>query len=214
MKKIKIFLFENDWMCAEAVRSIIKQCGDFELIGEAADASEGIQKVFESQPDIILMDIRMDGDVDGIAATRQILKKNPGLKILIFTSYPDEKNLHDSISAGISGYLLKEEVNDPQIIIKAIRSIYNGDAYLTPSVIRKIFNIIQRNNHIFLYDLTKRELEILVLMGTGKSNKQIAGELYISQDTVKNHISNIFSKMGVKNRTEAVILAQKKGVIQ
>lgn len=212
MKKIKVFLFEDDWMCIEAIRSIFSQYNDFELIGESIDADKGIRSVFELQPDIILMDIRLDGELDGILATRKILKKLPDVKIVIFTSYPDEQSLQDSILAGVSGYLLKDEVNNPKIIIQAIRSIYNGNAYLTPSVIKNIFNIVKKNSQLSIYDLTKRELEILALMGQGKSNNLISKELFISKYTVKNHVANIFSKMEVKNRTEAVLLAQKGGI--
>jgi NarL family two-component system response regulator LiaR len=215
MQPIKIFLFEDEWLVREALASIIEK-SDFEMqiVGEADNAESGVKTALEAKPDVVLMDLRLNGHMSGIDAIRQLTAKQPAIKTVIFTSFPGEETLRDAVAAGAQGYLLKREVTDPAIIIKAIQEVNDGHSFLTPSMTAKILNIVRKSKNDDKYNLTDREKEILGLIAEGNANKQIAGILNIDERTVANHVSRILEKMGAKNRTDAVVKARDEGIIQ
>ena len=215
MSPIKVFIFEDEWMVREALTSIIeKSDSELQTVGEADNAESGVKAALEAKPDVVLMDLRLKGHMSGIDAMRQLIAKQPAIKTVIFTSFPDEETLRDAVAAGAQGYLLKREVTDPAIIIKAILEVNAGHSYLTPSMTAKILDIVRKSKNDDKFNLTDREKEILGLIAEGNANKQIAGILNIDERTVANHVSRILDKMDAKNRTDAVVKARNEGIIK
>ncbi|MBN1798732.1 MAG: response regulator transcription factor [Spirochaetales bacterium] len=212
--KIRVFIIEDEWMWSEAIISVLKKRSDILLLGEAKSAEAGLLKIKELRPDIILMDIRLQGGLSGIQATAEVVRTTKHTKVIVFTIDPDEEHLYAAIKAGAAGYLLKKEVNDPEILIKAISEVHRGQAFITPAVTRKVLNIIREiKNPDNRYNLSNREKEILRHMSEGKPNKEIAYALGIHERTVANHISNIFRKLEVGNRVEAVKKARDQKLL-
>ncbi|MEC4676055.1 MAG: response regulator transcription factor [Nitrospirota bacterium] len=210
---IRIFIFEDHWMCREALVSVLNKESGIEVLGSTGNVRKGIEEVIGIRPEVVLMDIRFHGENLGIGATSTIKDKLPETNVIIFTEFPDEETLQSAVKAGASGFLLKNEVQDPDIIINAIQAVHHGDAYMTPSMTSKILKVMKRLTDSRKYELTKRELQILKLITDGNDNKGIAGALDIETRTVANHVSNILFKLNVKNRTEAAAIARKEGLI-
>jgi len=215
----RVFIFEDNWMCREALVSVLSKVDGIEVVGASEEVQEGLDRALKVKPDVVLMDIRFktkasDKQEDlGIKATSVLTEKLPDVKVIVFTDFPDEDNLHGAVKAGASGYLLKAEVQDPDIIVQAINSVYRGEAYMTPSMTAKILKVVKKLSKDCKYDITKREREIMRLIAEGKDNKEIAKTLNINVRTIANHVSNILFKMDAKNRTEAAVIARKDGVI-
>ena len=211
---IRVFVFEDEWMCREAIQSVIERASGMEVVGAAAHAAHAAEDVAALKPDVILMDIRLQGGIDGIQATEILARRCPGARVVIFTSFPDPDTLNAAILAGASGYLLKEETGNPDILIQAIREVFQGNAYMTPRISAEILKVIRKPSHRNPFGLTRREFEILRLMADGMNNRTIAQTLVIQERTVANHVSNILFKINAKNRTEAVCIARKQGLLQ
>ncbi len=210
---VRLFIFEDHWMCREALVSVLNKEGGIEVLGATGNVRKGLEEVIRIKPEVVLMDIRFHGENLGIEATSKIKDKLPETNVIIFTEYPDEDTLQNAVKAGASGFLLKREVQDPDILIKAIRTVHHGDAYMTPSMTSKILKVMKRLTDSSKYELTKRELQILKLITDGNDNKKIAKELDIETRTVANHVSNILFKLNVGNRTKAAAIARKEGLI-
>jgi two-component system response regulator DegU len=213
MKRIKIFILEDEWMWAEAIISVINKTRQMELVGEAESFEIGEAKILAAKPDVVLADIRLKGEKTGIHATKEIMKKLPSAKVIIFTVDPQEEMLSAAVKAGAQGYLLKKEITEPQTLIKAIEAVANSEAYITPAIAKKMLAILKTRSQEDRFGLSKREKEIIGLIKDGKTNAQIAAALYICERTVANHLSNIFTKLDVQNRTEAVIKAVKEKLL-
>jgi DNA-binding NarL/FixJ family response regulator len=212
---IKVFIFEDHWMCREALVSVLGKEQGLEITGAVGDVREGMAECTRIKPDVVLMDVLFHGERLGIEATSTLQGKLPDTKVIIFTEFPDEETLQSAINAGASGFLLKKEVQDPEIIVNAIHTVHRGDAYMTPLMTAKILKVVQRlSQDDDEYKLTKRELEVLELITAGKENRDIAGWLHIDVRTVANHVSNLLFKMGAKNRTEAAAIARRKGLVE
>ena len=205
---IRIFIFEDEWHWTEAISSVIQREEDMEVLGDSGNVTKGLEMVNELKPDIILLDIWLENDCYGIEIIEDVLNINDQIKIIIYTSDMEETHLYAAVNAGASGYLLKKEVNDPSILLQAIRAVYHGDNYITPALTKTVINVIKSKNK---NGLTRREIEILKLIEQGKTNKEIAVTFNISIKTVINHVSNILYKLGARNRTEAVKRAQGRG---
>lgn len=215
MSQIKVFIFEDEWMVREALTSIIEKSDlGLQVVGEADNAESGVKSALEAKPDIVLMDLRLKGPTSGIEAMRQLIAKLPEVKVIIFTSFPDEATLRNAVNSGAQGYLLKPEVTDPDTILKAILEVNAGRSYLTPTMTAKILDIVRKSGSDDRFNLSEREKEILGLIVEGNSNKQIAGILSIDERTVANHVSRILEKMGAKNRTDAAVKARNEGIIK
>lgn len=209
---IKVLLVDDHEMVRLGVSSYLMIQDDIEVIGEAENGKVGYEKALELRPDVILMDLVME-EMDGIESTKAILKDWPDAKILIVTSFIDDEKVYPAIEAGAAGYLLK--TSTAHEIADAIRATYRGERVLEPEVTSKMMDQLTRKKEPLLHeDLTNREQEILMLISQGKSNQEIADELFITLKTVKTHVSNILAKLEVEDRTQAAIYAFKHGLVK
>lgn len=211
---IKVIICDDQEIVCQGLRTILNNDEQIEVIGIAHNGYEVLQLVEKHPPDLVLMDLKMPG-MNGIQATQQINQSFPGVRILILTTYDDDEWLFDAIRAGASGYLLKDTPST--VLINAIKGTVSGDNFLDPAVTGKILKNIthqriqtKQSSHI---QLSERENDILQLMARGLTNADIARELYLSEGTVRNYTSNIFAKLSVNDRTQAVITALRYGLV-
>lgn len=209
---IRVLFVDDHEMVRIGVSAYLSAQPDIEVVGEAEDGKKGVELALQLRPDIILMDLVMK-EMDGIEATRQIMEQWPEAKIIIVTSFLDDEKVYPALEAGATSYMLK--TSKASEIADAVRATYKGQSVLEPEVTGKMMvKMRQKNTHLPHEDLTSRELEILLLMAEGKSNQEIADELFIALKTVKTHVSNILSKLNVQDRTQAVIYAFKHSLIK
>jgi two-component system, NarL family, response regulator LiaR len=209
---IRVVFVDDHEMVRIGVSSYLSAQPDIEVVGEADDGKKGVELALELRPDIILMDLVMK-EMDGIEATRQIIEKWPEAKIIIVTSFLDDEKVYPALEAGATSYMLK--TSKAGEIANAVRATYQGQSILEPEVTGKMMvKMRQKNQQLPHEELTSRELEILLLMAEGKTNQDIADDLFIALKTVKTHVSNILSKLRVQDRTQAVIYAFKHSLIK
>jgi two-component system, NarL family, response regulator LiaR len=212
VKMIRVVFVDDHEMVRIGVSAYLSAQPDIEVVGEAADGKKGVELALELRPDIILMDLVMK-EMDGIEATRQIIENWPEAKVIIVTSFLDDEKVYPALEAGATSYMLKTSKADE--IANAVRATYHGQSVLEPEVTGKMMvKMRQKHQHLPHEELTSREMEILMLMAEGKTNQDIADELYIALKTVKTHVSNILSKLNVQDRTQAVIYAFKHSLIK
>jgi DNA-binding NarL/FixJ family response regulator len=224
---VRVLIADDQALVRAGFRMILDSQPDIEVVGEAADGAEAVALVRDTEPDVVLMDIRMPG-LDGIAATRELAQtqasqtppgQTPGgrAKVIILTTYELDEYLFEALQAGASGFLLKDVV--PEDLIRGVRVVADGGALLAPSVTQTLiaaFATQSRRAQTAVTDLgslTPRELEILTLVGTGLTNTQIAAALVISENTVKTHVARVFDKLGIHERVQAVIIAYDTGLV-
>lgn len=207
---IKILFADDHEMVRIGVSAYLSAQPDMEVIAEANDGKEAVEKALTLKPDVILMDLVMK-DMDGIEATKRILKEWPEAKIIIVTSFIDDEKVYPALEAGAMSYLLK--TSKASKIAEAIRKTYEGQSILEPEVTGKLMTKMRKKEENLHDQLTEREMEILLLIAEGKSNQEIADELFIALKTVKVHVSNILSKLQVNDRTQAVIYAFKHNLV-
>ncbi|KAI9132079.1 response regulator transcription factor [Acaryochloris sp. CCMEE 5410] len=200
---IRILVVEDHPVVRHGIIAILSQAEDMEVIAEAENGLEAIDQYQTHQPDITLMDLRMP-HLEGVEAIARIRAKTPNAQIIILTTYDTDEDIYRGLQAGARGYILKDTTATE--LIQAIRTVHSGKRYIPSEVALKLADRIDDS------DLTERELEVLQLLSRGNSNQEIAAALIISEGTVKFHINNILSKLGVKDRTQAVIMALKKGL--
>ena len=202
---IRVLFADDHEMVRIGVASYLSAQPDIEVIAEADDGEPAVKLALELKPDIILMDLVMK-KMDGIEATKRILKEWPEAKIIIVTSFLDDEKVYPALEAGATSYLLKTSKADE--IAEAIRATYDGQTVLEPEVTGKLMNRMRKPKEEKLHQqLTEREKEVLLLLAAGKTNQEIADELFIALKTVKVHVSNILAKLEVQDRTQAVIYA-------
>jgi DNA-binding NarL/FixJ family response regulator len=212
---IRLLLVDDHPIVRKGTREMLEPYPDFDVVGEAGDGREGIQKTLELQPDVILMDVSMPG-MNGIEATQAIKTQMSKVAVLVLTSYDDDAYVFALLEAGAAGYILKNAREDE--IVGAIRAVADGESVLNPVIAKKVLNRFSmqqtvRVNGSLEESLSPRELEVLRAAATGATNKEIAKGLDISPRTVQVHLANIFSKLGVGSRTEAVLTGIKRGWI-
>lgn len=209
---IKILFADDHEMVRIGVSAYLSSQPDMEVVAEADDGTTAVQLALELRPDIILMDLVMKG-MDGIEATKRIIAEWPEAKIIIVTSFLDDEKVYPALEAGAASYMLK--TSKAEEIAEAIRATYKGQTILEPEVTGKIMNRMRAKQEKHLHDqLTEREMEVLLMLAQGKTNQEIADELFISLKTVKVHVSNILGKLEVQDRTQAVIYAFKHGLVK
>ncbi|HPR81933.1 MAG TPA: response regulator transcription factor [Enterococcus sp.] len=208
---IRVLLVDDHEMVRLGVSSYLLIQDDIEVVGEAENGIIGYEKALELRPDVILMDLVME-EMDGIEATKSILKDWPEAKIIIVTSFIDDEKVYPAIEAGAAGYTLK--TSTAHEIADAIRATQRGERVLEPEVTTKMVNRMTNKTIQLHEDLTNREREVLMLISQGKSNQEIADELFITLKTVKTHVSNILSKLEVEDRTQAAIYAFKHKLVK
>lgn len=208
---IKVLLIDDHEMVRLGVSSYLSIQKDIEVVGEAENGLIGYEKALYLRPDVILMDLVMEV-MDGIESTKKILGEWPAAKILIVTSFIDDEKVYPAIQAGASGYLLK--TSTAREIADAIRATQRGERVLEPEVTTKIVQQATKPRKELHEDLTKREQEVLLLISEGKSNQEIADQLFITLKTVKTHVSNILAKLEVEDRTQAAIYAFKHHLVK
>ncbi|MED4014893.1 response regulator [Sutcliffiella cohnii] len=209
---IKVLLVDDHEMVRIGVAAYLSAQPDIEVIAEADDGKVAIDLALQHKPHIILMDLVMK-EMDGIEATKKIMEEWPDAKIIIVTSFLDDEKVYPALEAGATSYILKtSKANE---IANAIRSTYNGQSILEPEVAGKMMKRMrQKTKQLPHEELTNREMEILLLIAQGKTNQEIADELFIALKTVKVHVSNILAKLDVQDRTQAVIYAFKHSLVQ
>lgn len=208
---IKVLFVDDHEMVRIGVSAYLTAQADIEVIGEADNGLKAVEQALELRPDIILMDLVMP-EMDGIEATKRIIEKWPEAKIIIVTSFLDDEKVYPALEAGATSYMLK--TSKASEIARAVRSTFQGQSVLEPEVTGKMMEKLRRPKKNELHEqLTNREMEILLLMTQGKTNQEIADELYIALKTAKVHVSNILSKLEVQDRTQAVIYAFKHSLV-
>ncbi|HJU81628.1 MAG TPA: response regulator transcription factor [Acidimicrobiia bacterium] len=215
---IKVGICDDDQLIRAGLRLIIDQEPDLEVIAEAGTGAEAIDVVSAHSIDVMLMDIRMP-EMDGIEATRHIVATSDGPRVIILTTFELDEYVFAALSAGASGFLLKR--TPPEQLIEAIRVVAEGEALLAPSVTRRLIEAFTRQAPVRadpshserLSELTPRELEVLAGIGRGLSNQELAEELFIADNTVKTHVKRVFTKIGARDRAQAVVIAYQAGLV-
>jgi DNA-binding NarL/FixJ family response regulator len=216
---IRVVVADDQTLVRSGFRMILESEDDIRVVAEAEDGQQAIDAVSAVQPDVVLMDIQMPG-VDGLEATRRIARMGPGCssKVLVLTTFEREDYLFDALRGGASGFLLKN--CPPEELVRAVRLVAEGNSLLAPSLTRRVIEDFLRRaepgdaDAAVLQRLTARELDVLRLLAHGKSNTELAGDLYISEGTVKTHVSSILAKLGLRDRVQAVVLAYDTGLVQ
>ena len=215
MRPVRVLLVDDDHLMRAGLRSVLSSDATIEVIGEAADGRAAVEGARRLRPDVVLMDVRMP-NLDGIAATREILAGWPEAKIVILTTFEEDDYIFGALSAGAAGFLLKR--TSPEELIAGLHTVVAGDALLSPSVTRRVIERMARQPAAVtsaderLQELTPREREVLELIAKGLSNAEIAAAFVIEETTVKTHVKRILMKLRLRDRVEAVIFAYESGL--
>jgi DNA-binding NarL/FixJ family response regulator len=210
---IRIVIAEDHAVVRQALRVMLEMEPDVTVVGEAVDGEEAAKLTEEHKPDLVVLDVRMEG-MDGVEATRKIRKQNPETAILILTGFGDEDILVNAVEAGAHGFLLKDATHDE--LLDAIRRLVKGESLITPSLLRRLLDEFvhrQEEPRPAHNQLTPRETEVLQALARGLRNEEIARELVISEKTVKSHLTHIFGKLQVEGRSQAIIYAIRHGLV-
>jgi DNA-binding NarL/FixJ family response regulator len=209
---MKVVICDDQAIVRDGLVMLLKLEKDIVVVGTATDGSEAVELVDKSQPDLVLMDLKMPV-MNGVEATRRIKTNHTNIKVLVLTTYDDDQWVFDAIRAGASGYLLKDTPRDE--LVTAIRGTFSGKSYVDPSVAGKLLDMASSHQtqptNIITEKLTEREIQILQLIAKGLSNTVIAERLFLSDGTVRNHVSSILAKLGVSDRTQAAVVAIQHG---
>lgn len=212
MDTISVLLIDDHRVVRQGLRDFLELQDDIEVVGEAGSGEEGVKLARELLPDVVLMDLVLPG-IDGVEATRRVKAGSPSSRVIVLTSFADDNKVFPAIKAGAISYLLKDV--QPQDLARAIRAAQRGEAVLHPDVASKLMQEFSspRTTDDSAEQLTERELDVLRLIAKGKSNKEIADVLIISEKTVKTHVSNILSKLHLADRTQAAIYALRQRLV-
>jgi len=210
---LKILLVDDHEVVRLGLKSLLSDYPSFEVVAEASTADEAVEKTLAYKPDVVVMDIRLPGK-NGIEATREIMEELPDTKVIMLTSYAEDDLLFDAINAGAFGYVLKQIGSDD--LIDALESIGRGEALLDPSLTQKVFKRVREASRKATDEafasLSDQEIRILSLIAEGKTNKEIASAIFLSEKTVRNYVSSILSKLSLKTRSEAAAYAVKHSI--
>ena len=215
---IRILLVDDQALFREGLHTLLSVHDELQVVGEAGNGQEAVEAVRQLSPDVVLMDLHMPL-LNGVAATHQITQSYPASRVIILTTFDDDDTVFDGLRAGAVGYLLKDVPSAK--LVEAIRAAARGESFLQPSVAAKVVAEFSRMGggktadpqQTLVEPLSSRELEILAVLASGASNREIANQLFITEGTVKNHVSNILGKLGVRDRTRAALKAKELGLI-
>jgi DNA-binding NarL/FixJ family response regulator len=212
----RILIADDQALVRGGLRMILDAQPDLDVVGEAADGRQALQQARALSPDLVLMDIRMP-ELDGLETTRLLLARQPDAKVLVLTTFDLDEYVYDAIRAGASGFLLK--TTPPQQLVSGIRTVMAGDALLAPEITRRLLDRFVARPPVAtgtppdFAELSARELEVLRLIAHGRSNAEIAAELFLSEATVKTHVTHILAKLRLRDRVQAVALAYRSGLM-
>jgi two-component system, NarL family, response regulator DevR len=208
--RMKILLVDDHEIVRLGLKSLLSRYPSFEVVGEAGTAREAVDKVRQYKPDVVVMDIRMPGS-SGIEATREIMQKQPATKVIMLTSYVEDEMLFEAISAGAVGYVLKQIGSGD--LVRALEAVSRGESLIDPALMRKVISKLREASRKAEDEafgtLTEQELKVLALVAEGKTNKEIASAIFLSEKTVRNYVSVILSKLNLSTRSEAAAYAVK-----
>lgn len=212
MNRVRLLLADDHRMFRQGLRELLERKTAFEVVGEARTGREVLEKIDTLQPDIVLLDIQMP-DLDGIAVARQLADSHPAIRVIMLTMHRQDQHLLDAIKAGVKGYLLKDA--DAEELLAVIQRVAQGESALDPALTAQVFAAVRHPPPLpnIIEALTERERDILRLLAGGHDNRAIAAQLYLSEKTVGNRLSEIFQKLNVTNRTQAALLAVHHGLI-
>jgi len=214
---IRVIVADDQALVRAGFRAILEGQDDLDVVGEAADGAAAIALARELHPDVVLMDIRMPG-LDGIEATKRLLRDGDAPRVLMLTTFDLDEYVYEAMKAGASGFLLKDAPRDQ--LIGAVRTVAAGDALLAPALVRRLIeDFVSRpapgaSPPAELDELTERELEVLTLIARGLANAEIATRLFLSEATVRTHVTHILAKLGLRDRVQAVVLAYESGLVR
>ena len=215
--RISVLIVDDHEVVRQGLRTFLELNDDVEVVGEAAEGASAVDLVDELHPDVVLMDLVMPG-LDGVAATRKVLELSPDTKVIVLTSFAGDNEVFPAIQAGATSYLLKDV--SPDELVASIRAVHRGEPRLHPDVARRLMSAMRESRTLpgseastDVDQLTEREREVVLLVAQGRSNRDIATEFFISEKTVKTHVSHILAKLDLKDRTQLAIFAIKHGLV-
>ncbi|MEU6250348.1 response regulator transcription factor [Glycomyces sp. NPDC047010] len=207
---IRVLIADDHPVVRDGLRGMFARGGDIEVVGEAADGREAVDRALALEPDVVLMDLRMPG-TDGVAAIRELGARGAAARVLVLTTYDTDSDVLPAIEAGAAGYLLKDA--SPEELRRAIRAAHEGGTVLAPSVASVLMARVRRPGPAAAGPLSERELEVLALIAKGRSNREAARALFISEATVKTHLVHVYAKLEVNDRAAAVAAAYERGLL-
>ena len=211
MERIRVLVVDDHTLFRRGVSTLLSGRDDMEVVGEAGNGREAVERARELMPDVILMDIKMP-EMDGLEATKRIKAEMPYVRIMMLTVSETDEDLFEAVKAGAQGYLLKNV--DPDYLVACVQQVQRGEVPIAPTMAAKILRALTAPAEVAQPELTGRERQVLELLAAGKANKEIAFSLKISENTVKNHLRNILEKLHLQNRVQAALYAVKMGLAQ
>ncbi len=209
----RVLIADDQTLFRAGLARLLNEDSRLEVVGQALEGQDAVTQAAKLKPDVVLMDLKMPG-VDGIEATRQITEADPNIKVLILTTFETDSNVIQALKAGASGYVLKDSSADA--IASSVVAVMSGERVMASAVANRVLEMLTgaTTPKEFYDGLTNREIEILKLLANGMANKQIAYRLKISEKTVRNHVSNMYEKLGIYDRSQAVLYAVRKGLVE
>jgi len=212
-KAARVLIADDQGLFRAGLARLLDEDPRVEVVGQAIDGLDAVKQAAKLKPDIMLMDLKMPG-IDGIEATRQVIEANPDIKVVVLTTFETDSQVIQALKAGARGYVLKDSTADA--IVSSIVAVMSGERVMAGAVANRVLEMLTGTStpKEFYDGLTNREIEILKLLASGMANKQIAYRLKISEKTVRNHVSNTYEKLGIYDRSQAVLYAVKKGLVE